>query len=145
MCGAQIGIDGLSQWLFAWMGDRTSPVEIELLKRIMDGQATCLVYPLLAAGIIFVGKFIQARAEAVAKHEGWIVLDWKEPIDGGAVASYKIKRRLRPAGDWALISVALESEATLNNQERNKDWEYRIIAVNKAGEGAPSNTAAAVV
>jgi hypothetical protein len=26
-----------------------------------------------------------------------------------------------------------------------KDWEYRVIAVNKAGEGAPSNTAAAMV
>jgi hypothetical protein len=27
----------------------------------------------------------------------------------------------------------------------NKDWEYRVIAVNKAGEGAPSNTVVAVV
>ena len=77
--------------------------------------------------------------------EGWVFLDWKEPADGGAVASYKIERRLRPAGDWAIISIALESEATLNNQERNKDWEYRVIAVNKAGEGVPSNTVAAVV
>jgi hypothetical protein len=88
----------------------------------------------------------QARTlEAPRQGEGWVFLDWKEPIDGGAVASYKIERRLRPAGDWALISVALESEATLNNQERNKDWEYRVIAVNKAGEGVPSNTVAAVV
>jgi hypothetical protein len=65
--------------------------------------------------------------------------------DGGAVASYKIERRERPAGDWMLISLAMESEATLNNQERGKDWEYRIIAVNKAGEGMPSNTVAAVL
>ena len=77
--------------------------------------------------------------------EGWVFLARKEPADGGAVASYKIERRLRPVGDWALISVALESEATLNNQERNKDWEYRVIAVNKDGEGVPSNTVAAVV
>ena len=37
------------------------------------------------------------------------------------------------------------TEATLNNQERGKDWEYRAIAVNAAGEGVPSDTAAAVV
>jgi len=38
-----------------------------------------------------------------------------------------------------------QSEATLNNQERGKDWEYRVIAANKAREGVPSNTAAAAV
>ena len=32
-----------------------------------------------------------------------------------------------------------------NRKERSKDWEYRMIAVNKAGEGMPSNTAAALV
>jgi hypothetical protein len=83
--------------------------------------------------------------EAPRQGEGWVFLDWKEPADGGAVASYKIERRLQSAGDWALISVAFESEATLNNQERNKDWEYRVIAVNRAGEGVPSNTVAVVV
>ena len=77
--------------------------------------------------------------------QGRVFLDWKEPADGAAVASYKIEHHQRPAGDWTLISVAPESEATLNNQERGKDWECRIIAVNKAGEGAPSNIAAAVV
>jgi hypothetical protein len=41
--------------------------------------------------------------------------------------------------------MAVESEATLNNQERAKDWEYRVIAVNKAGEGVPSNTVAVVL
>ncbi len=98
MRAARRSIHGLSQRLLGWMGDRTSPVEIELLKRIMDGQASCLVCVLLAAGIIFVVKFIQARAEAVAKHEGRVFLDWKEPVDGGAVASYKIERRGRVIG-----------------------------------------------
>ena len=42
-------------------------------------------------------------------------------------------------------ALAMESEATLTNQECAKDWEYRIIAVNKPGEGIPSNTVAAVV
>ena len=83
--------------------------------------------------------------EAPRQGEGWIFLDWKKPADGGAVAAYKIERRERPTGDWTLVSMAIESEATLNNQERGKDWEYRVIATNKAGEGVPSNTVAAVL
>ena len=83
--------------------------------------------------------------EASRQGEGWIFLDWKKPADGGAVAAYKIERRERPAGSWMLVSMAIESEATLNNQERGKDWEYRVIATNKTGEGLPSNTVAAVV
>jgi hypothetical protein len=88
----------------------------------------------------------QPRAlEAPRQGEGWVFLDWKEPADGGAVAAYKIERRERPAGDWGLVSMAIESEATLNNQERGKDLEYRVIATNKAGESTPSNTVAAVL
>lgn len=88
----------------------------------------------------------QPRAlEAPQQGEGWVFLDWKRPADGGAVAAYKIERRERPSGDWALVSMAIESEATLNNQQRGTDWEYRIIATNKAGESVPSNTVAAVL
>jgi hypothetical protein len=83
--------------------------------------------------------------DAPRQGEGWIFLDWKQPADGGAVAAYKIERRERPAGAWTMISMAIESEATLNNQERGKDWEYRVIATNKAGESVPSNTVAAVL
>ena len=83
--------------------------------------------------------------EAPRQGEGWVFLDWKKPSDGGKVAAYKIERRERPASDWMLVSMAIESEATLNNQERGKDWEYRVIATNKAGESAPSNTVAAVL
>jgi hypothetical protein len=83
--------------------------------------------------------------EAPRQGEGWVFLDWKKPADGGAVAAYKIERRERPAGDWMLVHMAIESEATLNNQERSKEWEYRVIATNKAGESTPSNTVAAVL
>ena len=41
--------------------------------------------------------------------------------------------------------MALETEATLNNQERGKQLEYRVVAVNKAGESEPSNTTAVVL
>jgi len=61
------------------------------------------------------------------------------------VASYKIERRERPEGRWSIPGVAVETESTLTSQERGKEWEYRLIAVNKAGEGTPSNTVMAVL
>lgn len=88
----------------------------------------------------------QARSlEAPREGEGWVFLDWKEPVDGSAVAAYKIQRRLWPDGPWSDVGLAVESEITLTNQERGKEWEYRVIAVNKAGEGQPSNTVMAVL
>ena len=88
----------------------------------------------------------QARTlEAPKQGEGWVFLDWKSPSDGGAVAAYRIERRERPAGDWMIVSMAIDSEIMLTGQERAKDWEYRIIATNKTGDGVPSNTVAAVL
>ena len=72
-------------------------------------------------------------------------MDWKEPIDGSKPAAYKIQRRERPAGPWADANMAIESEITLSDQTRGTEWEYRVIAVNKAGEGVPSNTVMAVL
>ena len=77
--------------------------------------------------------------------EGWVFLDWKEPIDGGKPAAYKIQRRERPAGDWQDVSTAMDSETTLVDQPRGKEQEYRAVAVNKAGDGEPSNTVLAVL
>ena len=76
--------------------------------------------------------------------EGWLFLDWKEPAEGGKAAFYRLERRLT-GGTWELAGMAVESEATLVNQERGKEWEYRVVAVNKAGESGPSNTVTAVL
>ncbi len=83
--------------------------------------------------------------EAPGQGEGWIFLDWKKPTDGGTVAAYKIERREMPAGAWQEVKTVFETEATLTGQERGKELEYRVIAANKAGDGAVSNTVAAVV
>ncbi len=82
----------------------------------------------------------QARTLKVVREGGdWVHLDWKEPADGGQVGAYKIQRRTRASGGWSDVGMAMESETMLNNQEPGVEFEYHVIAVNKTGEGQPSN------
>jgi len=78
--------------------------------------------------------------EAPRQGDGWFFLDWKAPIDGGAPSAYKVTRRERPAGAWEDVATAVITEATLVEQLKGKELEYRTIAVNKAGDGELSNT-----
>jgi hypothetical protein len=77
--------------------------------------------------------------EVVRSGKGWIYLDWKAPTDGGAVAAYKVQRARPEEGLWENVGTAVETEILLSKQERGVDLEYRVIAMNRAGEGAPSN------
>ena len=83
--------------------------------------------------------------EAIKQGDDWILLDWKKPESGGAVAAYKVQRRPRESGDYIDVGTALVTEITLVDQERGAEWEYRVISVNKAGESEASNTVMAVL
>jgi len=43
--------------------------------------------------------------------------------------------RERPAGPWEDVATVILSEITLVDQPERTEIEYRVIAVNKAGEG----------
>lgn len=82
----------------------------------------------------------QSRAlEAPRRGAGWVFLDWKEPAEGGKPAAYHIQRRELPDGAWQPAGIAVLSEATVTDQPTGKPLEYRVYAVNKAGEGMVSN------
>jgi hypothetical protein len=83
--------------------------------------------------------------ELVREGPDWVFLDWKEPADGGQVSAYRIQRRKRDGGTWMDVGMAVESEVMLNGQEPGVEFEYHVIAVNKAGEGRPSNIVRAVL
>jgi len=83
--------------------------------------------------------------EAPKQGKGWVFLDWKAPADGGKPKAYKVQRRVRDSGDWADVATAILTEATLVDQPERTELEYRVIAVNKAGEGQPSNTVEVVL
>jgi hypothetical protein len=83
--------------------------------------------------------------DAPRQGKGWVFLDWKAPANGGKQKAYKIQRRLRSGGSWKDVATAVITEATLVEQPQKQELEYRIIAVNKAGEGSPSNTVMVVL
>ena len=84
---------------------------------------------------------LQVASEGVNQ----VSLVWQEPLDGGAVAAYRVERRKRPDGTWAVVGMAVDTTITLTGQDGGVEWEYRVIAVNKTGEGPESNVARAVL
>jgi hypothetical protein len=85
------------------------------------------------------------QLEAPKQGDGWLFLDWKAPADGGKVSAYKIQRRNLPVGAWQEVGTAIETETTLVDQPNGKELEYRVIAINKSGDGSPSNTVMVVL
>ena len=99
-------------------------------------------------------------------------LGWKQPAEGGRVSAYlsacepaqagKIQRRNRTDGAWQDVATAIlsacepayrtsgagrhaQAGSTLVDQPLKTQLEYRVIAINKSGEGSPSNTVMVVL
>lgn len=85
------------------------------------------------------------QLEAPKQGAGWVFLDFKAPADGGKPNAYKIQRRNRPEGAWQDVATAILTEATLVDQPKCAELEYRVIAINKAGDGPASNTVMVVL
>jgi hypothetical protein len=83
--------------------------------------------------------------EARRQGESAVDLAWKPPVDGGKVSAYRVYRRERPEGPWVELTTVFETQVSLTDQTRGKEYEYRIIAANKAGDGEPSNTVMVVL
>jgi hypothetical protein len=77
--------------------------------------------------------------EIIGQGDGWVRLDWKEPVDGGEVASYKIQRS-EDGSKFVDAGASVESIAALFEQPTGKKLFYRVAAINRAGEGLASNT-----
>jgi hypothetical protein len=77
------------------------------------------------------------------------MLDWKQPADGGKPSAYKVQRHHSGAeavgNRWEDVATAILSEIILVEQPERTELEYRVIAINKSGEGSPSNTVMVVL
>lgn len=91
--------------------------------------------------------------EAFPQNQTSLTLDWKSPAagSGGSVAFYRIERQTKTLQGqvteaWGIWSTqAVQSEITLAGLTRGVEYEFRIVAVNAAGDSIASNTAAAVL
>ena len=92
--------------------------------------------------------------EAVVQGPGDCFLDWKNPVPGGGfggVDFYRIERRKRTlqgvqTEDWgAWQATATVSEISLTGLDRGVEYDFRVIAVNSAGDSAPSNVVTLVL
>jgi len=77
--------------------------------------------------------------------EGWLLLEWQLPVEGGKPSAYKVLRRKRSEGGWENVGTANVCQILLANQTRGIEWEYGIVATNKAGDGLISNIVMAVL
>ena len=90
----------------------------------------------------------QARdLDIIRQGAGTITLRWRAPSDGGAGSAYRVQRLDRFAVDapWLDAGMSVETEIALAHQERGKEFEFRVLGVNKVGDGVPSNTVAATL
>jgi len=83
--------------------------------------------------------------KALEQGDGWVVLKWKAPRAGGKVVAYRIQRDEKGQGKWVDAGISLVTEVKLSGQLRFTEFRYRVIAINKAGEGETSNTVKVVL
>ena len=80
----------------------------------------------------------------VSEGDTWAILRWKPPADGGSPGFYRIQRRQEGA-PWEDAGTSTETEQLMSRQPRGLELYYRVIAVNKAGDGQPSATVTLVL
>jgi hypothetical protein len=80
----------------------------------------------------------------VEQLEHAVDLRWKKPMDGGRVVVYRVERQIA-GGEWLPAASIPITGVRLEAEQRGVDLAYRVIAVNKAGEGSPSAIVQAVL
>ena len=91
------------------------------------------------------------RLVCEVKEHGAVYLRWSNPVrgDGGRVMTYIVERRERSGdagfNEWRLVAVTHAKEILLTEEPRGQRLEYRVLGMNRAGQGAPGNVATAVV
>jgi len=80
----------------------------------------------------------------VGEGDSWIVLRWESPSEGGKPAFYKIHRE-SGNDQWDEVGTSTDTEKLVSNQPRGVSLNFRVTAVNNAGEGPPSATITVVL
>ena len=82
--------------------------------------------------------------EMLEEGTDWVELKWKKPTDGGAVGAYKVQMQ-KPKGEWMLVESTASNTLRLEKLERGITLGFKVIAINKVGEGIESGVVTAVL
>lgn len=83
---------------------------------------------------------------AVTQGAGSLTLSFRAPSTGGRVAAYRIVRSIDEGmGGQENVATAVTTEVFLKDQPLRQKLQYKVIAINKAGEGMESNTVEVVL
>nr|VFJ50960.1 MAG: Fibronectin type III domain-containing protein [Candidatus Kentron sp. FW] len=86
----------------------------------------------------------QVRALRITgQEEDSISLAWKAPVGGGRASAYKVQRREQSDGPWTDVGTAIRTSITLTNREHGRQLAFRVVAINRVGDGEPSNAVTA--
>ncbi len=77
--------------------------------------------------------------EVIGQGDGYVRTDWKEPIDGGAVAAYNLMRS-EDGENFVIAGTFTVSEGAVFEQPTGKKLTYHVVGINRAGESVPSNS-----
>ncbi len=77
--------------------------------------------------------------EIIGQGDGYVRTDWKEPIDGGAVAAYNLMRS-EDGTNFVIAGTFTVSEGAVFEQPTGKKLTYHVVGINRAGESVPSNS-----
>lgn len=76
--------------------------------------------------------------------KNYVELSWTPPAnDGGSkITNYVVEKRPVGSNQWTKASpyTVVDNTATVTDLPENGEFEFRVKAVNKAGEGEPSST-----
>lgn len=81
------------------------------------------------------------RPEIAEWGEGSCTIRFTPPrSDGGApITDYIVEKRYRGGGEWEKAVKQLDYEIKVDNLIAGREVEFRVSAVNKAGQGEPSD------
>jgi hypothetical protein len=86
--------------------------------------------------------------QIITKDNRMIKLKWDLPTDGQRVRNFVLERRRQNGdeiSDWQIHCISYQTQINLTNQPIGVHLEYRVKAVNIAGQSSPSNIAAIVL
>ena len=78
--------------------------------------------------------------QASSQGADWVKLNWRTPDDGGKIIAYRIELFDGSNSKWVGKTQTKDNNIVLVEQPIGKVLEYRVVAMNRLGDGLPSDS-----